>query len=542
MQNLLTRISLVLCVLALLPQTAFATVAADALRVNDDAVVSRGDFIRAAIEVLNLQNTAVNTSQQLPYLRVPSGLETYVRIAHSKGALEQFGTDLTLAQGISRGDALQVVARLTGMSAGGTVSFTDVRAGTKENSAVVLAIDRGWMEPLRDNLFGVRRMLTGREGILLLRKITGEEVKSGTTIQTEAPKVKFTFETQKRLMNLPKTQLLESVWSILESEYLYTDNIDIDEAAWKAAEALVESLNDKYSTFMRPSRARDFFAQIHGVVGIGAQVEYVDNKLMIVTPIVGSPAEAAGLLPGDIILMVNGDSLEGLNLTEAVDKVRGPKGTVARLKIYRSGVEFEVEVIRDDINIPETVITWQGNVAIIKLAQFGSHAEEEIRPDIEEVMAKLPKGIVLDLRKNPGGLMSAASSVISAFVPKGSAFVQVHTRKEEYEEYTSRDQIVPDTVPVVVLIDEGSASASEITAGALRELRDATIVGAKSFGKGTVQQVLQFDDQSSLKVTIAEWFTPNGIKIDGIGILPDIGVSSVDGRDAPLLKALDILR
>ena len=157
-------------------------------------------------------------------------------------------------------------------------------------------------------------------------------------------------------------------------------------------------------------------------------------------------------------------------------------------------------------------------------------------------MEKNPHGIVLDLRSNPGGLLSAADLVVSLFVPKGTPYVEVRSRKNQSTSQTTQEQVIEDEVPLVVLINEGSASASEIVAGALQDLDRATIVGGKSFGKGTVQQVLQFNDQSSLKITIAEWYTPDGNKIDGLGVHPDIGISEIEGRDAPMLKALDILR
>lgn len=541
---LMRKLSIVILSLVFVPQSVFAISASDALRVRDDEVVTRGDFIRAAVQVLNLENLEVDQRKDLPYRRVASGYEPFIRVAHKKNALEAFGYDLLLGQGISRGDALRVVVNLTGLDTASPAAFSDVRIGTPEERAVRVAIARSWMEPLRENLFGVRRKLTGREALILLRKAAGEEEVQSSDFQTNAPTIKFNLETNKRLMNLPKTQILEAIWSAIEREFLYTDDIDTDEAAWKAAEGLVESLGDKYTTFMRPVRAKQFQSQINGeLTGIGAQVEHVDNVLTVVSPIVGSPAEAAGLEPGDQILKVNGEDLAGLSFLEAVEHVRGPKGSTAKLTINRDGVVFDVDVMRDIIKVPEATISWQGDVLVVKISQFGRITDTELRANVQSsISGHTPKGFVLDLRKNPGGLLDAADTVISMFVPKNTAFVEVRRRKEKSFDYTTKEQIIADSIPVAVLIDEGSASASEIVAGALQDLDRATVIGAKSFGKGTVQQVMQFTDQSSLKMTIAEWYTPSGKKINGVGVYPDIGIGEVDNRDAPLLKALEILR
>lgn len=526
------------------PVSAFAMSAHDALRgVGDEDTVTRGDFIRAAVQVLSLEDMQVDQRQDLPYRRVPKALEPYIRVAQKKNALEAFGYDLFLAQGITRGEALRVLVNLTGLDTAKPAAFTDVRVGTPDERAVRVAVDREWMHPIRSNIFGVNRKLLGKDALLALRKAAGEEEVQNGSAQTASPTIRVNLKTNERLMNLPKTQILETIWSVIEREFLYTDDIDTDEAAFKAAEGLVESLGDKYTTFMRPTRAQQFQTQINGeVTGIGAQVEYVDEVLTIVSPIKGSPAEAAGLEPGDQILKVDGEPLAGLSFLDAVDKVRGPKGSKVKLTIRRDGYELNIDVMRDIIRVPEATITWNGDVAVIQIAQFGRITQEELRPQMSDIVSKNPKGIIIDLRSNPGGLLSAANEVVSLFVPHGTVYVEVKSRKEDQFAKTSGDQVVPDSIPVVVLINEGSASASEIVAGALQDLKRATIVGAKSFGKGTVQQVLQFNDQSSLKLTIAEWFTPNGNKINGKGVNPDIGIGEVDGRDAPLLKALDILR
>ena len=407
-----------LIVFLLLPGVATATSAHDALRgYSDGDVVTRGDLIRSAVQVLGLEDLVVDERKELPFRRVARGLEKYVRVAHKKNALEAFGYDLFLAQGITRGDALRVLVNLTGLDTATPATFKDVRVGTPDERAVRVAVERGWMDPIRADLFGVRRKLTGREAILLLRKASGEAEVKDSSFKTNSPTIKVNLGTNKRLMNLPKTQILESIWSIIEREFLYTDNIDTDEAAFQAAEGLVNSLGDKYTTFMRPVRSQQFQTQINGeVTGIGAQVEYIEGILTIVSPIKGSPAEAAGLKPADQVIKVNGEPLKDLSFMDAVGKVRGPKGSTVKLTIRRDGFELDIDVMRDVIRVPEAIITWQDDIVVVQLTQFGRITQEELRPQMEAIMIKNPKGVVLDLRSNPGGLLSAANAVISLFV------------------------------------------------------------------------------------------------------------------------------
>ena len=541
--TLFFRVGTILTLVGLLltPLHVSATEVGTYFRGVTGSPTTRGEFIRASVELLELDMET--EEEELPYRRVSKGLRKHVAIAHQKGALEHFGFDLLLAQGITRGQALILLVNLTGFDTATPAPFKDVRIGTPEERAVRVAVERNWMEPLRGNLFGVRRMLTKGDAKLLLRKVLGEGGVQEQAQVNQEQVIKVTIP-QTTIRPLPKTEILQSIWTVIEQHFLYKDSIDPDEAAAKAAEAIVESVGDKYTTFLRPVKARQFHSQIQGeITGIGAQVEHIDGILTIVTPIPGSPAEAAGIQPGDQVLAVNGESLSSLGFLEAVEKVRGPKGSTARLTIRRNGVEIEVSVVRDVIRTSEISLSWQEDIAIVKLSQFGRITEEDIRAEYADIVTKNPKGLVLDLRNNPGGLLNAATVLCSVFLDNGSAVVEIKTRKDNTIEKTVGSPVVPKDIPLVVLVNNGSASASEIVAGALQDHGRATVVGQKTFGKGTVQQVLRFNDQSSLKMTIAEWYTPSGRRIDGEGIHPDIGVKDVDdNRDHILVEALDLLK
>ncbi|PIQ76238.1 hypothetical protein COU78_04735 [Candidatus Peregrinibacteria bacterium CG10_big_fil_rev_8_21_14_0_10_49_24] len=549
MSSIVRRFALPLRLLSIsLLFSSFAlSAAAQEIRVTDTDVVSRGDFIRAVVRAYDI-DVDEGEDVSLPFLRVPSALRPYVRAAYTRDALGIFGSDLQLAQGITRGDALHLAVVLGGQTPADTaaVDFKDVRKGSDAEKEVAVAIEQNWLQPLREGIFGVRRVLTGKDANLLIRKLKGEDLpvparnrQAPQEIETP-PTIKVQFERTAR--PLPKSDILQTLWQLINEEYLYSDKIDQDEAAYSAAEALMKTLGDPYTTFMRPVQSRSFQTQIRGEVsGIGAQVEYVDGFLTIVSPLRGSPAEAAGIKPGDVVLEVDGVSVVDIGFLEAVEHVRGPKGSTAVLKIRRDGIVLNISVKRDVITVPEIDVSWQGKMAVVKLLQFGRVTYNDLRPIVEEINSQNPEGFVLDLRSNPGGLLDAATSVMGNFVKKGSAVAKIVSRNSTRTEKTNDDPSLDPEVRMVVLINGGSASASEIVAGALQDLGRATILGEKSFGKGTVQQVLQFNDQSSMKMTVAEWLTPDGRKINGVGIIPDIEVPEGD-RDEQMSRALEIMR
>jgi len=529
-----------------LPVSAFGATVSETLRVSDDRGVTRGEFLRASIIVLGVPVD----SSKVPvtgYTRpVPRALQQYVRTAQKYGALELFGKDLGLGKGITRGEAVLMIALLQKLQPSGVaLQFSDAPKGSDLENAIQAVVEKGWMQPIRRGYFGASRMLSGREAKIFLRKVAGEDetvIEMGPGGEPKTPAVIIRFK-KKETPPLPESNLLRAVWQLLNDQYLYNEKINDKEAAYKAAEALVDSVGDPYTTFLRPAVAKEFQTQIDGEVsGIGAQVEYKDNKLIIVAPLTGSPAEKAGLRAGDEILLVDNVSLAGLSLLEAVGKVRGPKGSTVMLRVRRDGVEMDIEVKRDNIKVPEIDISYQGDIAVVKLIQFGQTTDRELRSLMMDVQNKNPKGIILDLRNNPGGLLHAAEIVVSNFLPQGSGIARILSREKEYTEVTLDPPTIDADVPVVVLVNKGSASASEIVAGALQDAGRATIIGEKTFGKGTVQQIIDFYEGSSLKMTIAEWLTPKGRKINGEGVMPDIEVKQSETRDEQLLRAIDHLR
>jgi len=484
--------------------------------------ISRADFLRAAISDLRIP---LSTEGKV-HGRVPAALAPYVRTAASKGVLWMFGDEerIDWTKTVTRGEAVQMLTVLTGSEPKKLLIFTDAKTNLEKKAASV-AIENRWIRPLRAGLFGMNRVLTLAEEKQMLRRVGPAPVPVQES--SSAPGA--------------KDDVKDAVLQLLKEDYLYKDRLKLTGTG--GVEGLVKELNDPYTTFMPPASTKQFNTTIDGeLTGIGAQVEQRNGVLIIVTPLKDSPAEKAGLKSGDHILSVDGVSITGLPYVDAVDKVRGPKGSVAKMKILRDGINLDISVTRDVIKLEDMDIAWQGSVVTITLRQFGGPTDRTFRTKMEEVAAQNPTGIILDMRNNPGGLLHAAGVVLSTLLPDNTNFAEIHLRDDIVIDRTDGDPVIGAHVKLAVLVNRGTASAAEIVAGALQDAKRAQLVGEKTYGKGTVQQVIEFQDGSSLKMTVAEWRTPNGRKIDGVGIEPDYPVTESVGKDNVLSKAVELVR
>ena len=341
------------------------------------------------------------------------------------------------------------------------------------------------------------------------------------------------------------------LWDVLDrinEEYLFRP-VDGTKLLYGAISGLIKALGDPYTAFLNPDENSAFNDSLEGTYeGIGAELGIRDEQLIIVAPLGGSPAERQGVRAGDKILEINGESASGISVTEAVTKIRGKAGTVVELTLQRgSGDSFKVSITRAQITVKSVNFEDKGNgIYYLEVTRFGETTNDEW--DEAVAKAKGAKGIVLDLRSNPGGYLSAAVYLASEFLDSGTVLLQEDANGDRAPlsvQSTENDHAFAG-IPVVVLIDEGSASASEILAAALSERVNAKLVGEKSFGKGTVQDAVDFDDGSGLHLTVAKWLTPSGEWVHDKGLEPDFKVELTDedinsGRDPQLDKALDLL-
>ena len=319
----------------------------------------------------------------------------------------------------------------------------------------------------------------------------------------------------------------------------YFKDIDQEALINGAINGMVDSLDDPYSDYMSVDEAKSFHQSISSSFeGIGAEIQEKDGYIVIVTPIKGSPAEVAGLKPNDKVLEVDGKSIRGLSSTEAVMKIRGEKGTKVTLSIQRSGVDevISVPIIRDTIPI-ETVYgeMLADGIAKVQITSFSENTANELVETLNDLKSKGMKGLILDLRQNPGGLLDQAIDISSMFVPKGKTIFQIEDRDGNRNEVKSKGAHNPG-VALVVVVDKGSASASEILAGAVKESANIPLVGEKSFGKGTVQRAQEFNDGSNMKFTTEKWLTPNGNWIHQKGIVPDYEIALPEYASLPFIN------
>ncbi len=321
------------------------------------------------------------------------------------------------------------------------------------------------------------------------------------------------------------------VWKLLDEKFIAassTDTLSSEDKINGAIEGLVATYGDPYTVFLPPVESAAFAEDISGnFSGIGMEVGIRDNVITVISPLPDTPAERAGLVAGDLILKIDGETTEGMQIDEAVNRIRGEKGTSVTLSVYREGeLEIkEISVTRDTISVPTVVTETVEGVFIIKLYSFNAISEMKFQEALREYVESGSDSLVLDMRGNPGGYLQSAVSIASFFLPTGKVVVrESYGGDEEEKVYRSQGRTMREFAPkkMVVLVDNGSASASEILAGALKEHGVATVIGVDTFGKGSVQELIPLPDGSSVKITVARWLTPEGVSISESGLSPDI--------------------
>lgn len=360
--------------------------------------------------------------------------------------------------------------------------------------------------------------------------------------------------------------LYDEVWKLVKTKYVDVDGngqnwhrwrhkydkaLQSEEDAYVAIETMISSLNDPYTKFLNPDEFAEEGRSISGTLfGIGIQIGVRDDKLVVIAPIEETPAQKAGLMANDEIMEINGKNTKGMSVKEAADLIRGKQGTTVELLIKREKVEKRYNIVRDKINVksvsvkePKTVKI-DKNIGYIRLNSFlSSSASAEMIDALKQLNNK--DGYILDIRSNPGGLLTNAISISNMFLDNGVIVSTVD--RDGYKETQKATRNPVTNKPIVILIDEGSASASEILSGALKDNGRAVLVGTKSFGKGLVQEINKLPGGSGINITTQKYLTPNGTDINKVGILPDVEVKNTEddiknNRDPQLEKAQEVLK
>ena len=339
-------------------------------------------------------------------------------------------------------------------------------------------------------------------------------------------------------------------WDKLKTEHVNSKDVKDQNLVYGAIKGLTESLNDPYTEFFTPKDYKTFKEDIGGnFSGVGMEIGIRNDQLVVIAPLKDSPAEKAGLLAGDMILKIDDKATDGFNVSQAVQVIRGEAGTNITLNIFRKDwtKSKDFTITRASINIPTVDYEMKGNIAYVQLYNFDANTEKVFYNAMKDVLLdKQAKGMVLDMRNNPGGYLDVAVNLAGWFIPRGDVIVKEKYADGKVDVFKASGNEALKDLPLVVLINSGSASAAEILAGALRVDRKIQLVGEKSFGKGSVQELQTLKDDSALKVTIAKWLLPDDSAIDKVGLIPDVTVELTEsdtssGKDPQLDKALELV-
>ncbi len=434
---------------------------------------------------------------------------------------------------IQKLDALKMVFAIEGIPApvmGFEVDdFDDLPKSAKDKGIIAKSIELGIAEPDSKNHFGVDTEITRLEAVNILYE--------ARIYQNNNHKVYL--QSIKTSPEKTNEDIFDEVWTIVHKRYLRSDEVLDDELMDAAIEGMIEYLNDPYGVYYPPEDLGSFLDPLEGELeGIGAEVsiEELTGYVFISNPLKNSPAEKAGLEAGDLVKAVDGVNVKGMTLDKAVSLIKGKAGTEVVLTIIRDGKEFDVTLVREKIDLSSVYFEVKDNYLICEVDYFTSTTVSEFGKIIEENYNNSTKGIIIDLRGNPGGFLDTAVDLLGYFFEKGTVALITEEANATDKEETRGSGLLKNT-PLAVIVDEYSASSSEIFTGAIKDYERGIIIGSQTYGKGTVQELSQFYNDSALKITVAEWKTPLGNKVDGIGITPDIVYEDTEG-DLVITRAI----
>lgn len=345
--------------------------------------------------------------------------------------------------------------------------------------------------------------------------------------------------------------LFWKTWDLLKEKHVNKESLDAQKLVYGAIKGMLQATGDPYTNFFDPEEAKSFSEDLEGSFeGIGAELGVKENILTVITPLDESPAQKAGLRAGDKIIKIGDQSTLDISIYAAVDLIRGKKGTEVKLTIFREGEDDakEISIIRETIEVKSVKLEIvENNIALLRINKFGEKTSQEFDAAMNQLIKKEAKGIILDLRNNPGGFLESSVKIASRLMPRGKSVVIEEDSNGKKETIFTYGGDKLSGLPMVILVNEGSASASEILAGALQDGLQIPVIGQKTFGKGSVQELINLSGGSSIKITVAKWMTPNGNYIMEKGINPDIEVKLskedyTDNKDPQLDKAKEVLR
>lgn len=472
------------------------------------------------------------------YIDVPeeSWFAPYVKKALEIRALSnRLGDNFFPAQNLTRQDGLLLVMSIYGIPTPfvqptAKELYKDIRINHPLVNIYASAHRRGIYFEKDQEYFYPSRLLTRGDAADLLFKAKMASGGASSTIVT----VSIPDQSAEDLLQNEKFAILVDAWQKIHSQFVYTDQIDENQLVYGAISGMVEALEDPYSTFRAPNSFGQSFIFIpENYEGIGTVIELIDNNYTVQTTLNNSPAERAGLKTGDIITAISGQTITDLTMDQVMALIRGKAGTTLSLTVLRAGQTLSFNIVREKIDIQSIhVEVLPNNIHYLRIDQFTENTANEFNTALIDIKASASKKLILDLRNNPGGYLSSTQEILGHFIAKDQVVFYIEDKDKAQTPYTSSGTADLKDYQIVVLINEGSASAAEIAAGALQDYQLAHLIGTTTFGKGSVQEITNYTDNSTLKLTIAKWLTAKQRDINHIGIVPTQEVKITDAQKA----------
>lgn len=428
--------------------------------------------------------------------------------------------------------------------------FSDVNPGSPDAYLARAAKKYGIISSKSPDLFTPHRLMTRGDAAEMIYQLEQVRENPSGSVISAPNEENFTGidDITAQFINNPKFPILLDVWGKVLTDFYNRPSINKDELVYGAIKGMVNTLGDQYTIFEEPSEALGLTQYLQGEFeGIGAIIDLVDKKLVIMKTLPDSPAEKANLKTGDVIQEIDNKPIDNLTINQILDMIHGTSGTTIHLTILRGNQTLELDLVRAKITISSvTGKIVSGNIGYIIISEFTSASDTEFDTVLKLLQTQSPKGYIIDLRDNPGGYLDAAVNILGHFVTEGKVVVSTKSADNVTDDYKSAGSGELSKLPAVVLINNNTASAAEILAGAIQDYKIGQLVGTKSFGKGSVQEIRNYPDNSLLKISIAHWLTPLNRDINEVGLTPDVTADLqqqdlFNGKDTQLDKAISII-
>ncbi len=521
-----------------------------------DKLINRAEFLKMAFNDMGYR--AAPNMDKTAFVDVPADnwIAPYVKKALEISIISANGPNpvFSPANPITRVEAMKIAFPISGIATpyytdiDPSELFQDVSARAWYAYLARAAKLHGIVSSKRPELFWAKHLMTRGDAAELIYELQLARDDGGIFISVEpSDPTEGIDQVSMDLLNNPKFAILLDVWKKANTDFYNKANINQDELVYGAIKGLVEKLGDQYTVFEEPSDALGLQEYLQGEFeGIGTVIDIIDNNIVIMKTLPESPAEKAGLQTGDMIKKINGQAVDALTINQVLNLIRGQAGTTVNLTIQRSSQTIDVSMVRAKITFSSISEKMIGGIGYVSVTEFTDSSPEDFTKALSNLATSSPKGYILDLRSNPGGYLDSSIEMLGHFIESGKTVVTTKSADGGTREFKTTGTAELKGKPLIVLVDDGSASAAEIMAGALQDLKLGKLLGTKTYGKGSVQEITNYTDDSLLKISIAHWLTPNGRDINGIGLTPDILVELdqqqlLNGKDNQLQRALDIL-